>query len=129
MCKGETQVCRPSVDTAAASSAPPGSPGIALSGCTTCARIALQEQRHMSSRDQLNLHPARNDAVPTLSQIDNPMPSTHPHHHSPSLEEGDVRHWVLGGVVQKLLRQATSHTGTGAARSRALGAAVAAAVA
>ena len=41
-----------------------------------------------------------------------------------------MRHWVLGRVVQELLRQAASHAGaSGAARSRALRAGVAAAIA
>lgn len=35
MCSGDTQVCRPMAEAATASSAPPGSPGIALSGITT----------------------------------------------------------------------------------------------
>lgn len=43
MCRGETQVWRPREDTATASSPPPGSPGIALSGCSVCARMDLRQ--------------------------------------------------------------------------------------
>lgn len=41
MCSGDTQVCRPMAEAATASSAPPGSPGIALRGMTTCERREL----------------------------------------------------------------------------------------
>lgn len=41
MWRGDTQVWRPSEETAMASSPPPGSSGAALSGCSVCARMEL----------------------------------------------------------------------------------------
>ena len=119
MCRGDTQVCRPSEDTATASSLPPGSPGAALSGCSVCARIDLRRagacgtRRRESAmrswrppaacvsaaRARVQQGPARRARELRRGAQTPISPSIHPffviQQHPPAFEEGDVGHGVL----------------------------------
>lgn len=116
MCTGDTQVCRPREDTATASSLPPGSPGAALSGCSVCARIELrgrgvgdqgQAVARLSSQAQAQQHWRQQQRTalprPLLQGGCNPPRDAQLRaRRSPAFEEGDVRHWILGRVMNEL---------------------------